>query len=162
MSEKTDIRTELSRRFKGSVLLIGTGNTLRGDDGAGPALIALLEGKVAASLLDAGEVPESYFSRIQAAKADTIVVIDAANFGAAPGDLAVLEAEAIAECGTSTHQMPLNLFFRFIKGNSNTEIFAVGIQPAQIGFGESMSPAVAASVQALAELLQDLLPQQNS
>lgn len=162
MSETTDIRTELCRRLKGSVLLIGTGNTLRGDDGAGPSLIALLEGKVMASLLDAGEVPESYFSRIQAVRADTIVVIDAADFGAAPGDLAVLEAEAIAECGISTHQMPMNLFFHFIKGDRNIEVFAIGIQPAQIGFGESMSPAVEASVQALADLLQDLLPKRDS
>jgi hydrogenase 3 maturation protease len=158
MSETADIRTELSRRLKGKVLLIGTGNTLRGDDGAGPAIVALLEGVVDASLLDVGEVPESYFSRIQAAQADTIVVIDAADFGAAPGDLAVLETEDIAGCGVSTHQMPLDLFFRFIKENSRAEMFALGIQPAQIGFGESMSPAVAASVHALAELLQDLLP----
>ncbi len=162
MSETEDIRTELSRRLKGIVLLIGVGSTLRGDDGAGPALIALLEGKVKANLLDAGEVPESYFSRIQAVQADTIVVIDAADFGATPGDLAVLEPEAIAECGISTHQMPMNLFFRFIKGDTDIEMFAVGIQPAQIGFGESMSPAVAASVQALADLFQDVLPKQNS
>jgi hydrogenase 3 maturation protease len=157
MSETADIRTELSRRLKGNVLLIGIGNTLRGDDGAGPTLVDLLEGKVKASLLDAGEAPESYFSRILAAQADTIVVIDAADFGAAPGDLAVLETEDIAGRSISTHQMPLGLFFRFIKENSRAEVFALGIQPAQIGFGESMSPAVAASVNALAELLQDLL-----
>ena len=162
MSETTDIRTELSRRLKGNVLLIGTGNTLRGDDGAGPALISLLEGNVNASLLDVGELPESNFSKIQAARADTIVVIDAADFGAAPGDVAVLEPEAIAGYSTSTHQMPMNLFFRFIKGDRDIETFAIGIQPAQIGLGESMSPAVAVSVRALAELLQDLLPKQNS
>ena len=56
MSQTADIRTELSRRLKGKVLLIGTGNTLRGDDGIGPALIGLLEGKVKASLLDADDV----------------------------------------------------------------------------------------------------------
>lgn len=162
MSETADIRTELSRRLKGNVLLIGAGNTLRGDDGAGPAVVALLEGKVKASLLDVGEVPESFFSRILAAHADTIVVIDAADFGAAPGDLAVLEAEALAGCSVSTHQMPMDLFFRFIKGNSHTEMFALGIQPAQIAFGESMSPAVADSVHALAGLLRDLLAKQNS
>jgi hydrogenase 3 maturation protease len=162
MSETADLKTELGRRLKGSVLLIGTGNTFRGDDGIGPALIALLEGKVNASLLDAGEVPESYFSSILAAQADTIVVIDAADFKAAPGDLAILETGEIAGCHTSTHQMPLDLFFRFLKRSSLADMFVLGIQPAQIGFGEPMSPAVADSVQALAELLQDLLPKQNS
>jgi len=151
------IDSELRRRLKGRVLLIGAGNTLRGDDGAGPAVIAQLEGKVNASLLDVGEVPESYFSRIFEAQADTIVFLDAANFGGAPGDLAVLEPEDLAGCSISTHQMPVDLFFRYIRQNSAAGMFALGIQPAQIGFGEPMSAAVAEAVQALAELLQRLL-----
>jgi hydrogenase maturation protease len=153
-----DIRTDLRRRLKGRVLLIGTGNTLRGDDGAGPALIGMLEGKVKASVLDAGEVPESYFSRILETRADTIVVVDAADFGGMPGDLAVLEAGDIAGSCMSTHRISMNLFFRYLKENSSAEMFALGIQPAQTGFGESMSPSVTDSVNALADLLQDLLP----
>jgi hydrogenase 3 maturation protease len=152
------LEAELQKRLKGRVLLIGAGNTLRGDDGAGPAMIALLEGKVKASLLDVGEVPESYFSKIFDLQADTIVFVDAANFGGAPGDLAVLEGEDLAGCSLSTHQMPVDLFFRYIRRMSHAEIFALGIQPAQIGFGEPMSTPVAESVQALADLLQQLLP----
>jgi hydrogenase 3 maturation protease len=162
MTETSDIGTDLGRRLKGKVLLIGTGNALRGDDGAGPAIIDLLAGKVKASLLDVGEVPESYFSSILGEQADTVVVIDAANFGAAPGDLAVLEVEDITGCSISSHQMPMDLFFRYIRENSHSEMFAIGIQPAQIGFGEPMSPAVADTVRALAELLQDLLPKESA
>jgi hydrogenase 3 maturation protease len=158
MDGMAGIESELQQRLKGSVLLIGAGNTLRGDDGAGPAIIALLEGKVNANLLDVGEVPESYFSRILAARADTIAFIDAANFGGKPGDMVVLEAESIAGCSISTHQMPVDLFFRYIKQHSQAEIFALGIQPARIGFGEPMSPEVTETVQALAGLLQKLLP----
>jgi hydrogenase 3 maturation protease len=152
------IEAELRRRLKGRVLLIGAGNTLRGDDSAGPAMIALLEGKVNANLLDVGEVPESYFSRIFEFQADTIVFVDAANFGGAPGDLAVLEGDDMAGCSLSTHQMPINLFFRYIRRMSRSEIFALGIQPAQIDFGEPMSVLVEESVQALADLFQQLLP----
>jgi hydrogenase maturation protease len=161
MGEAAGIEEELTRRLKGRVLLIGAGNTLRGDDGAGPEIIALLEGKVNASLLDVGEVPESYFSRILDAQADTIVFIDAANFGTAPGDLAILEAEDIAGCSISTHQMTVDLFFRYIRQNSHAELFALGIQPAHTGFGEPMSPEVAGSVHTIAELLQRLLSQEG-
>ena len=153
----TDIGAELRRRLKGKVLLIGAGNTLRGDDGAGPAVVALLEGKVKAGLLDVGEVPESYFSRILAEGADTIVLLDAADFGASPGDLAVLETEDMAGCSLSTHQIPLDLFFRYLKDSSHAEMFALGIQPEHVRLGEGMSPAVADSVHALAGLLQDVL-----
>ena len=158
MDEKAGIDAELWRRLKGRVQLIGAGNTLRGDDGAGPALLERLEGKVNASLLDVGEVPESYFGRILDAKTDTIVFLDAANFGAAPGDVAVLEVDDISGCSVSTHQMTMDLFFRYVRQNSRAELFAIGIQPANIGFGEPMSPEVEQSVQALAELLQRILP----
>ncbi len=161
MSGTVDIGMELRNRLKGKVLLIGAGNALRGDDGAGPAIVSLLEGKVDAGLLDVGEVPESYLGRILAAQADTIVLLDAADFGAAPGDLAILNAEDVAGCSVSTHQMPLDLFFHYIRQNSHAEIFALGIQPARLGFGESMSPAVEDSVQALGKLFQELLPKQS-
>jgi hydrogenase 3 maturation protease len=151
------IEAELQGRLKGRVLLVGAGNTLRGDDGAGPAIIALLEGKVNASLLDVGEVPESYFSRIFDAQADTIVFLDAANFGGAPGDVAVLEPEDLAGFSVSTHQMPVDLFCRYIRQNSRAGLFVIGIQPAQIGFGEPMSSPVAESVHALADVLQKAL-----
>ena len=160
-TEPADLVTELRRRLKGKVLLIGAGNTLRGDDGAGPSIIDLLIDKVNAALLDVGEIPESYFSRIFEADPDTIVFLDAANFEANPGDLAILETDDIAGCCISTHQMPMNLFFNYIQQNSRAEIFALGIQPAQIGFGESMSPAVAESVNATASLLQQLLPKMD-
>lgn len=158
MGETGGIEAELRRRLNGRVLLIGAGNTIRGDDGAGPALMALLEGKVDAALLDAGEIPENFFSRILGEEADTIVFVDAANFGGAPGDVAVLEPEDIAGCGISTHRMPVDYFFGYIRQNSRAELFAVGIQPAQIGFGDPMSPEVEQSVGALAGLLQDILP----
>ncbi len=156
--EPVGIAAELCGRLKGKVLLIGAGNSLRGDDGAGPEIIALLESKVNADVLDVGEVPESYLGRILATQADTIILIDAADFGGAPGDLAVLDIEDIAGRKMSTHQMPMDLFFRYIKENSGADMFALGIQPARIEFGESMSPAVADSVQALVQLLQSLLP----
>jgi hydrogenase 3 maturation protease len=159
MGEKAGIEAELCKRLKGRVLLIGAGNTLRGDDGAGPKLIELLEGMVTAFLLDVGEAPENYFTRILEVQADTIVFIDAADFGGAPGDVALFEAEAIAGCCISTHQMPVDLFFRYIRLNGRAELFAIGIQPAQIGFGEPMSPGVEESVQALAALLRGILPQ---
>jgi len=161
MHDAQDIGEELRRRLKGRVLLIGAGNALRGDDGAGPAVISLLEGGVNACLLDVGEVPESYVGRILASGADTIVLIDASDFGAAPGDLAVLEPEDVAGCCLSTHQLPLDLFFRYVGENSRADMFALGIQPARIELGESLSPAVADSVQALAGLLRSLLPPQT-
>jgi hydrogenase 3 maturation protease len=152
-----DLVDKLRERLKGKVLLVGLGNSMRGDDGSGPKIIEMLDGKVKADLLDAGEVPESYTGRILAAQADTILLIDAADFGAAPGDLAILEPEDLTGRAVSTHQIPLGLLIRYIKENSHADMFALGIQAAGTGLGESMSPAVARSVQKLAELLKEVL-----
>ena len=157
MDLETGLGAELQRRLKGNLLLIGTGNTLRGDDGAGPALIELLQGEVRAGLLDAGEIPESYLGRILGANAETIVLIDAADFGGAAGDIAVLETEDLAGCSLSTHGLPLDLFFRYLKENSRADMFALGIQPAQIDFGASMTPEISASVEGLANLLKRIV-----
>jgi hydrogenase 3 maturation protease len=158
MSETSGLAEELLRRLRGKVLILGAGNILRGDDGAGPALISLLEGKTGAILVDAGDAPESYAGKIISAAPDSIVFVDAANFGGNPGDLAVLEPEHIAGCAISTHQMPLNVFFQFIRGNCSADILGLGIQPAQIGFGEPMSSAVVETIEALAIILKELLP----
>jgi hydrogenase 3 maturation protease len=151
------LEAKLRERLKGKVLIVGIGNSMRSDDSSGPKIIEMLDGKVKAELFDAGEIPESHTGRILAAQADTILLIDAADFGAAPGDLAILEPEDCAGCSVSTHRMPLGLFSRYIKENSHADMFALGIQAAEIGLGEPMSPAVAHSVQHLAEFLEEVL-----
>ena len=157
IADRPEFAAKLRARLKGKALLVGIGNTLRGDDGAGPKLIELLEGKVKAALLDVGEVPESYTGKILAAGADTVVLLDAADFGAEAGQWAILEPEEFADRALSTHQLSLRLFCRFIKESSSADVMALGIQPAGIGLGEPMSAAVNQSVHDLARILEEEL-----
>ena len=151
------LRDDLKARLQGTVLVVGIGNTLRGDDGFGPSMIERLEGKVSARLLDVGEVPESYLGRLLEQKARTILVLDAADMGEAAGTVAILEAEDLAECNVSTHQMPLELFFRYLRENSHADVFALGVQPKQISLGSEMSPEVESTAAILSEVLIELL-----
>jgi hydrogenase 3 maturation protease len=151
------LRDDLKARLQGTVLVVGIGNTLRGDDGFGPSMIERLEGKVSARLLDVGEVPESYLGRVLEQKARTILVLDAADMGEAAGTVAILEAEDLAECNVSTHQMPLELFFRYLRENSHADVFALGVQPKQISLGSEMSPEVESTAAILSEVLIELL-----
>ena len=151
------LRDDLKARLQGTVLVVGIGNTLRGDDGFGPRMIERLEGKVSARLLDVGEVPESYVGRVLEQKARTILVLDAADIGEAAGTVAILEAEDLAECNVSTHQMPLELFFRYLRENSHADVFALGVQPKQISLGSEMSPEVESTAELLSEVLIELL-----
>jgi len=151
------LRDDLKARLKGTVLVVGIGNTLRGDDGFGPRMIERLEGKVSATLLDVGEVPESYLGRVLEQKARTILVLDAADIGEAAGTATILEGDDLAGCNVSTHQMPLELFFRFVRENSQADVFALGVQPKQISLGSEMSPEVETTAGILSEVLIELL-----
>ncbi len=156
-----NLEGKLRERLRGKVLLVGVGNTMRGDDGIGPKIIEALGGKVNAELLDVGEVPESYIDKILAAQPDTIALIDAADFGAAPGEVAILEPEDLEGRALSTHQMPLGLFCRYIKERCHADMFALAVQVAGVGLGEPMSPAVWRSAQRLVGLLEGVLAQQG-
>ncbi|TEB11828.1 hydrogenase 3 maturation endopeptidase HyCI [Pelotomaculum propionicicum] len=147
----------LSKRLKGRVFLVGIGNILRGDDAAGPLLIERLAGKVKADLLDASEVPESYIGRIAGRRPDTIMLVDAADMGADPGAIAIIEIENLREQSFSSHQMGLNLFMRCLQTVTGADVFLLGIQPRVTGFGAKFSPKVAETIHCLEEFFMEVL-----
>ena len=83
MNGIAQLQTDLSRRFRDkgpdSIVFVGVGNRLRGDDGIGPVLIDMLRGRVAHAI-DAGIRPENYTSAIKRLKPAVIVFIDAVKF----------------------------------------------------------------------------------
>lgn len=140
------------------VVILGVGNSLRGDDGAGPSLIAHIQGKVDASLIDAGDVPENYLGPIIAMKPEVVVIADAADLGSSPGDIAIIEIDEIGQRSISTHNASLDLAAKFLTCSIQVDIFLLGIQPASTAFGEKLTPVVERSVMTLAALLQKCLP----
>lgn len=149
---------ELAENLRGRVKLVGIGHPRRGDDGAGPALIRRLEGRVRAELLDASEVPESYAGKIAAGKPDVILLVDAVDFGAEPGALALLERAALPERLATTHGVPLALLMRFLEAESGAKVLLLGLQPKQTEFGSTLSREMVETLTALADWLAQELP----
>ena len=99
----------------GRILVLGLGNTLLTDDGIGLHVIAALEQDVAKAsagpvvILDGGTLGLSLLPEIEAATA--LIVVDAANFGGAPGEVRVFDEAAMdAQLGaakTSAHELAL-------------------------------------------------------
>lgn len=122
--------------------MVGVGNPLRGDDAVGPALVERLYGKIEADLLDVGEVPESYLSRITDLQPDTVLILDAVDVGAKPGSLAIIETSDLGNLNLSTHKMGLDLFMRYLQQLTGADVFMLGIQPQTTHLGEPLSPGV--------------------
>ncbi|KPJ69731.1 hypothetical protein AMJ44_02615 [candidate division WOR-1 bacterium DG_54_3] len=142
-------------KLKGKVLILGIGNPMKQDDGAGPAAIAELKTqnsklKNNVELLDAGIAPENYSGKIKQIRPDTLVIVDAIDFGEKAGSIKVIEAERIGSQSLSTHNVSLKTFVDYLKTDlSDLEVIVVGIQPKTANFGEGLSPEVEKAVDEL-------------
>jgi len=141
---------ELNSRIENkNVLLLGVGNRSRGDDGVGSYLIKRLQKKVTIPLLDAGDVPENFIAQIESSGANMVLIVDAADFNANPGEIALIDFADIKKNGVSTHSANLDLLFKVIPKNRRPEALLVAIQPGSIEAGKGLSEAVRDSLDGL-------------
>ena len=134
---------------------MGIGNTLRGDDGFGPALIERLKGKIKATCLDAGNAPENFTGKIVREKPDTILIVDALHLGLSPGEYGILKKDEILNCGLTTHDISPKMFIEYLENETSADIYILGVQPKSLSFGEEMSDSVKKTVEELTELIKD-------
>lgn len=148
---------ELQQRTRDkTVLILGIGNRLRGDDAVGSILAERLMKKLDVPIIDAGDVPENYLGPIEASHADLVLVLDAADLGASPGDLSLIEMSQLKEIGVSTHTANLALLFRVIPRAKRPEAVLVAIQPEHLETGQGLSRSVDIAMKGLERLLVQL------
>jgi hydrogenase 3 maturation protease len=141
---------ELNARIEEkNVLLVGVGNRSRGDDGVGSYLIKRLQKKVSIPLLDAGDVPENCISKIESSGANMVLIVDAADFNANPGEIALIDFADMRKIGVSTRSANLDLLFRVIPKSRRPETLLVAIQPGSMSTGKGLSEAVRNSLDGL-------------
>lgn len=137
--------------------IVGVGQVLLGDDGAGPAVIELLRQLVAPSpnllLVDAGHAPENVFGPVIRFAPTQVIYIDAIRSNGKPGAIRWLRASDVEETGGSTHMLSLGIMADYIQANTSAEVVVAGIQPNSMRFSEGLSPEVQRAVHELAEEL---------
>ncbi len=138
------------------VLLLGVGNRLRGDDGIGSYLVKRLKKKVNIPLIDAGDVPENYIGPIETSGANLVLIVDAADFGANPGEITLVELNQLKDFGVSTHSANLALLFKVIPKEKRPDALLVAVQPKSTATGRGLSEAVRESLDGLEHLFLQL------
>jgi len=154
--------TELSEVFcaclKGPVMVLGVGNRLRADDGAGSLLAERLGRRLEGDVLDCGEVPENYTQNVKERRPRTVLLVDAVELGWEAGALAAFRGEELKGTRSpSTHNPSLGLLAQYLEAETGAEIFLLGIQAKRTAFGEQMSQEVARTVEILEEVLASCL-----
>jgi hydrogenase maturation protease len=152
------------------LLVLGLGNPLLGDDGAGLLLLSELEREAQpwghrVEFLDGGTQGLMLLERVAGRPA--LLILDAVSLGAAPGTVHVLrDTEALgldSHHGQTAHEGNAAelLGAALLLGECPERVFVVGIEPAQVKTGIGLSEPVAAALpEALAaarELMAEML-----
>ena len=116
---------------------------LKGDDQVGPILVSRLQGKTKACLFDCGQVPENYIQPIIESRPETIIIVDAADWGARAGELRLISNEELAGIGFSTHNAALRVFVDYLKSQLPlANIIIIGVQAGRRDLMQPLTPEV--------------------
>ena len=142
--------------FKGKVVIVGIGNSLKGDDAFGPLLVDRLKGKVKAVCIDAGSAPENYTANIVKENPDTILIVDAVHLDLKPGEYDVLKKSDIIKSGFTTHDISPNMFIEYLENQTRADIYMLGIQPERVCFGKGLSDKLKSKLSEIEKLIKDV------
>ena len=137
-----------------SMVIVCVGNDLCGDDGAGPTLARTLPKTIPWTVFDTGTVPESFLMKIAQAKPESLLLIDALDFGAAPGEVEFFMSDDITGQGPSTHGPAPLAFLEVLQMIHPCRNAVLGIQPKDNTIGSSLSKPVAQAVDMIARAIQ--------
>lgn len=147
-----------------AVVVIGIGNPFRSDDGVGPAVLALLEGRVPPGVRLVPSDGEPTRLLEQWRDAARAVVIDAATGGGPPGSVRTFllhrgelhGGEGLGPAGgTSSHGLGLAdaLALAAMLGTAPGEVVVHAVEVGASGHGVGLSPAVCRAAAQVAELV---------
>jgi len=139
-----------------SILVLGLGNPLRGDDGVGPRLVEELARRglpTGVTALDGGAGGLGLLQVLDGWQ--RVVVVDAADVGREPGQFVRFTPDqarlAQAADRFSLHNAGLGEILALANalGRTLPPMVIFGVQPAEIGWREGLSPAVEAALPAM-------------
>jgi hydrogenase 3 maturation protease len=129
--------------------VIGVGQRLRGDDGAGSIAAERLAARLSDPTLlviDAGHAPENCLGPVVRFRPGVVLFIDAARVDAPPGTVVWLSAAEAGSAGGSTHTLPLSMLGAYLMEETGAAVYVVGIQPATTVMTNALSPPVTRAV----------------
>ena len=139
--------------IKGRVCILGFGNRMWRDDGVGSCIAEALQDCPNLDSVDGGFVPENHLEVVASKNPDTILMIDAADFGGTPGETRLLQPGDVAVAGISTHAGSPQMLGKYLEARTGARVALLAIQPKDTSEGTELSPEVSATLTELVEKL---------
>jgi hydrogenase 3 maturation protease len=146
------------------IAVLGVGSDLRGDDVAGVLAAQMIEkasrGKTRSpeiKVFIGATAPENLTGEIKRFQPSHLVIIDSADFGGKPGQIAVIEPEAIGGISFCTHTLPIKVMSDYLLQSFSCQVIVVGIQPRSLAVGGSPSKETLRAAKQLSVTIAKLL-----
>jgi hydrogenase 3 maturation protease len=109
----------------------------------------------------AGTVPESITGPLRRYRPGHVIFLDAADMGATPGTIALVEPERIRAGLITTHVLPLSVVMDYIERETGAGVTLLGIQPDLAGPDKDLSEGdlthLRRNLQSLSQILRNRL-----
>ena len=143
----------LTPLIKGRVCILGFGNRMWRDDGVGSCIAEALQDCPNLDSVDGGCVPENHLEVVASKNPDTILMIDAADFGGQPGEVRLLQPGEVALAGISTHAGSPQMLGKYLEARTGARVALLAIQPKDTSEGNELSAEVSATLKDLVDNL---------
>ncbi len=105
------------------------------------------------SAVDAQSVPENFVHVVARADCRNVVFVDVVAAEAQPGTVVFGPLAEFPEAGSfSTHKLALSFCGKFLEA-SGKRVFLLGVVPADLTFGEGMTPEIERTAAAIRDLI---------
>lgn len=131
------------------ILFVGIGNLLKRDDGVGPYISSNIEDRINVSALTVEVSIENYVGKINSLNPEILVLIDCMNLGEKAGTYRLLDISQVQDLTYNTH----NISLKKLKDFFRMPVFVLGIQPANLDFGENLSYLVKENADSIIKLI---------
>ncbi|KPL25415.1 MAG: hypothetical protein AMJ75_00765 [Phycisphaerae bacterium SM1_79] len=151
-----------------SILILGCGNVLFGDDGFGPTVAQRLVSDfivpAEVGVVNVGtSVREILFDvTLSDKKPSKIIIVDAMDCGRQPGELFGLDIESLPKTkldSFSLHQVPTSNLLRELRDLCGVEVLVVACQVSHTS--DSVSPGLSNSVEASVQRAAEMLAKEH-
>ena len=143
MQKTSPLFTAFRQRIRNAkrLAIVGIGDELSLPDRLGLFAVRELEQQHLPGVMFffAGTVPESITGPLRRYQPGHVLFLDAADMGARPGTVAVIEPEQIQASLLSTHVLPLSVVMDYLERETGAGITLMGIQPDLTGFNKDLS-----------------------
>lgn len=160
-----DIYKLLSRQLSCTkkLAILGVGSPLKSDDAAGIIITERLKKYFngadlpQVSIYTGESAPENYTGKIKRLKPDHIIIIDAADIKENPGDIKLIQPDAIDGTSFSTHMLPMKIMIDYLIKETGCSITVIGIQPKSLSFAGDVTPQVLDSIECIISALKKII-----